>query len=211
MVNQSIWGDWDAAFPRADYVPVTAPICATANMMRIAQLLAGLAPLVGRSGDIPAYEALLNSSVAPFNAHYALNLANGTYVDGIEQTPARAYRGCGPQAGAPLSLVPRLFSCTCSHGTRHWLRASRGRRGCAELADSRCVGKLGRMDGACIGIPSLFVASISDVETTHGVHLSTGATGTRYLFEQLSTMGRTDLAAAVAAQATFPSHGYWFV
>lgn len=92
MVNQSIWGDWDAAFPRAEYVPVTAPICATANMMRIAQLLAGLAPLVGRSGDVPAYEALLNSSAAPFNAHYALNLANGTYVDGTEQTPARAFR-----------------------------------------------------------------------------------------------------------------------
>lgn len=43
------------------------------------------------------------------------------------------------------------------------------------------------------------------------MHLSTGATGTRYLFEQLSSMGRTDLAAAVAAQDTFPSHGYWYV
>ena len=88
MYNQSIWGDWDAAFNRTVYVPVTAPICATANMMRIAQLLAMFAPMVGRAGDVPAYETLLDSSVAPFNSYYALNLANGTYKDGIEQTPA---------------------------------------------------------------------------------------------------------------------------
>lgn len=88
VVNQSIWGDWDAAFPRADYVPVTAPVCATANMMRIAQILKFLAPLAGHGSDVQEYDALLNSSVAPFNAYYALNLTNGTYVDGIEQTPA---------------------------------------------------------------------------------------------------------------------------
>ena len=88
MINQSIWGDWDAAFARADYVPVTAPICATANMMHIAQILVLLAPLAGFGEDVPGYEALLASSVTPFNDYYALNLGNGTYVDGIEQTPA---------------------------------------------------------------------------------------------------------------------------
>lgn len=88
MINQSIWGDWDAAFARADYVPVTAPICATANMMHIAQLLVQLAPLAGFGEDVPGYEALLASSVTPFNDYYALNLNNGTYVDGTEQTPA---------------------------------------------------------------------------------------------------------------------------
>ena len=50
---------------------------------------------------------------------------------------------------------------------------------------------------------------INDVETTRGVHLSTGATGTRLFFAFLSSVGRTDLAVAVAAQDTFPSHGYW--
>ena len=50
---------------------------------------------------------------------------------------------------------------------------------------------------------------INDVETTRGVHLSTGATGTRLFFAFLSSIGRTDLAAAVAAQDTFPSHGFW--
>lgn len=50
---------------------------------------------------------------------------------------------------------------------------------------------------------------VNDVETTRGVHLSTGATGTRLLFELLSSVGRTDLAAQVAAQSTFPSHGWW--
>ena len=50
---------------------------------------------------------------------------------------------------------------------------------------------------------------INDIETTRGMHLSTGATGTRILFPYLSTIGRTDLAAQLAAQSTFPSHGYW--
>jgi len=50
---------------------------------------------------------------------------------------------------------------------------------------------------------------INDVETTRSVHLSTGATGTRLFFAYLSSIGRTDLALAVAAQDTFPSHGYW--
>ena len=50
---------------------------------------------------------------------------------------------------------------------------------------------------------------VNDVETTRAVHLSTGATGTRLFFEFLSSVGRTDLAAAVAAQDSFPSHGYW--
>ena len=50
---------------------------------------------------------------------------------------------------------------------------------------------------------------VHDVETTRAMHLTTGATGTRFFFEALSSMGRTDLAAAVAAQDSFPSHGWW--
>ena len=61
--------------------------------------------------------------------------------------------------------------------------------------------------------PTLLNASIAwlinDIESTRGVHLSTGATGTRLLFAYLSSIGRTDLAVAVAAQDTFPSHGFW--
>ena len=41
------------------------------------------------------------------------------------------------------------------------------------------------------------------------MHLSTGAIGTRLLFPFLSKIGRTDLAAEIAAQSTYPSHGYW--
>jgi hypothetical protein len=50
---------------------------------------------------------------------------------------------------------------------------------------------------------------LNDLESTRGLHLSTGATGTRYLFPYLTSIGRTDLAAALAAQSSFPSHGYW--
>ena len=50
---------------------------------------------------------------------------------------------------------------------------------------------------------------IHDIETTRSMHLSTGATGTRLLFPYLSEIGRTDLAAEIAAQSTYPSHGYW--
>ena len=50
---------------------------------------------------------------------------------------------------------------------------------------------------------------INDLETTRQMHLSTGATGTRLLFPYLSSIGRTDLAAEIAAQSTYPSHGYY--
>ena len=50
---------------------------------------------------------------------------------------------------------------------------------------------------------------IHDIETTRNMHLSTGATGTRLLFPYLSKVGRTDLAAQLAAQSTYPSHGFW--
>lgn len=49
---------------------------------------------------------------------------------------------------------------------------------------------------------------INDVES-RGNHLTTGSTGTRHFFEVLTRLGRLDLAAVVAAQDTFPSHGYW--
>ena len=61
--------------------------------------------------------------------------------------------------------------------------------------------------------PPLLNASIAwllnDIETTRSIHLSTGATGTRLFFPFLTSIGRTDLAASVAAQDTFPSHGFW--
>ena len=50
---------------------------------------------------------------------------------------------------------------------------------------------------------------INDIEHTREMHLSTGAIGTRLLFPYLSSIGRTDLAAEIAAQSTFPSHGFW--
>jgi hypothetical protein len=50
---------------------------------------------------------------------------------------------------------------------------------------------------------------IHDIETTHGVHQTTGSVATRFLYPLLSSLGRTDLAAALAAQSTYPSPGYW--
>lgn len=38
---------------------------------------------------------------------------------------------------------------------------------------------------------------------------TTGSVATRFLYPQLTAIGRTDLAAAVAAQSTFPSYGFW--
>jgi alpha-L-rhamnosidase len=50
---------------------------------------------------------------------------------------------------------------------------------------------------------------INDIESTHGVHQTTGSVATRFLYPLLSALGRTDLAAALAAQSTYPSPGYW--
>lgn len=159
MTGVAQWGDWDAAFPRTFYQPNTCHVGATAAHLRLAQYLAEVAPIAGRAGDVPEYEAFLAEQAPLFNAFYSNATAPWTYVDGVEQTPTLL-----PLA---LGIVP------------------------AALAD-KSVAWL-----------------IADVETTRSVHLSTGATGTRLFFELLSSVGRTDLAARVAAQDSFPSHGYW--
>ena len=160
MTNQSQFGDWDAQFNRSVYTPNTAPMGATAAHLRAARILSELAPLAGHPEDAPEFAALVQRSVGPFNAHYALNLANGTYGDGFEQTLA------------VLPLALRFVPAENLAAVQQWL--------------------------------------IHDIETTNGLHLTTGATGTRFLFEEaLSAMGRTDLAAQIAAQSTLPSHGYW--
>ena len=51
---------------------------ATAAHLRAARILAELAPLAGHPEDAAEFAALVQRSAAPFNAHSALNLANGT-------------------------------------------------------------------------------------------------------------------------------------
>ncbi|MEJ2050791.1 MAG: family 78 glycoside hydrolase catalytic domain, partial [Calditrichota bacterium] len=41
------------------------------------------------------------------------------------------------------------------------------------------------------------------------VHLDTGISGTKFLFDALTERGYVDLAYAVATQTTYPSYGYW--
>ena len=50
---------------------------------------------------------------------------------------------------------------------------------------------------------------VHDIEATRGGHLSTGSVGTRFILQALAALGRSDLAAFLAAQDTFPSHGWW--
>jgi hypothetical protein len=158
MYNMNVWGDWDAQFDRAVYVPVTAPICATSSMVRVAQALAAWAQRAGRAADVPEYEAFLASAQPAYNAYYGN--AAGTYADGIEQT-----------SSAVMPLAIGFVPAPAEAAVGAWL--------------------------------------IHDVETTRGGHLMTGSSGTRHLFHVLSSLGRTDLALAVAAAATFPSHGWW--
>eukprot|EP01043_Picozoa_sp_COSAG02_P077790 COSAG02_NODE_17204_length_1021_cov_1.398048_2_plen_186_part_01 len=47
--KQAQWGDWDAAFDRHFYQPNTIHICATSSHMRLAHILAEVAPLVGQA------------------------------------------------------------------------------------------------------------------------------------------------------------------
>jgi hypothetical protein len=141
------------------YTPNTKEACATAAYMRMLQHAVALAPIAGHPEQAARFQALFDAAVAPYNAYYALNLANGTYGDGIEQT----------LAVIPLAL--RIVPAEHLAAVQSWL--------------------------------------LHDIETTRALHLTTGATGTRFVFEVLSAMGRTDLAAVVAAQSTFPSHGYW--
>ncbi|NBC29696.1 MAG: family 78 glycoside hydrolase catalytic domain [Spirochaetes bacterium] len=46
------------------------------------------------------------------------------------------------------------------------------------------------------------------VEEKHDGHLDTGIVGTRYLFDVLSDLGRTDLALRVATTPSYPGYGY---
>ena len=50
---------------------------------------------------------------------------------------------------------------------------------------------------------------INDIESTQNMHATTGSVATRFLYPLLSSLGRTDLAATIAASSTFPSPGYW--
>ena len=50
---------------------------------------------------------------------------------------------------------------------------------------------------------------IRDIETTNGLHQTTGSVATRLLYPLLTSLGRTDLAAVLAAQSTYPSPGAW--
>ncbi len=63
--------------------------------------------------------------------------------------------------------------------------------------------------GADVAGPRTAAWLLNDVETTRDVHQTTGSVATRFLYPLLTTLGRTDLAAALAAQRTFPSPGYW--
>lgn len=49
---------------------------------------------------------------------------------------------------------------------------------------------------------------VSDVNS-RGVHLNTGALGTKFLLPVLSANGHGDTAFSLAEQTTFPSWGYW--
>ena len=134
------------------YTPNTKEACATAAYMRMLQHAVALAPIAGHPEQAARFQALFDAAVAPYNAYYALNLANGTYGDGIEQT----------LAVIPLAL--RIVPAEHLAAVQSWL--------------------------------------LHDIETTRALHLTTGATGTRFFFEVLSAMGRTDLAAIDDPQDT---------
>lgn len=157
--KQAQWGDWDAAFDRHFYQPNTMHIGATSSHMRLAQILAEVAPMVGQAQHAQQYRNFLQKSQGPYNAYFQNKTRRFLYVDGVEQTVTLL----------PLTLgfVPQEL-----------------------LAQAQ-------------------VWLINDIETTRSMHLSTGAIGTRLLFPYLSSIGRTDLAAKIAAQTTYPSHGYW--
>ena len=159
LLSQAAWGDWDAAFDRHFYQTNTEHIGATSSHMRMAQILAEVAPIVGQAGDVQQYNAFLRQSQGPYNAYYQNKTRPFLYVDGVEQTVTLLPLSLG---FVPASLLAQAQA---------WL--------------------------------------INDIETTRGMHLSTGVLGTRLLFPYLSSIGRTDLAAEIAAQTTYPSHGYW--
>eukprot|EP01113_Clastostelium_recurvatum_P040041 TRINITY_DN6184_c0_g2_i1.p1 TRINITY_DN6184_c0_g2~~TRINITY_DN6184_c0_g2_i1.p1 ORF type:complete len:543 (-),score=68.16 TRINITY_DN6184_c0_g2_i1:118-1746(-) len=52
---------------------------------------------------------------------------------------------------------------------------------------------------------------LNDIVVTHKGHLSTGIVGTKFLFEVLDQLGRTDLALQLAENFDYPSFGYMAV
>jgi len=86
LLLQAQWGDWDAAFNRTFYQPNTEHIGATSAHMRLAQILAEVAPLVGRREDVAQYTSFLEASRGPYNQHYANATTPYLYVDAVEQT-----------------------------------------------------------------------------------------------------------------------------
>ena len=126
-------GDWDAQFDRSEYVPITGPICATSNMLRSGAALAALAARAGHAEDVAGYEAALAAALPNYNAYYARNLTEGTYVDGIEQTSTAIMPlaiGAVPAAAVPAVtawLIHDIETTRSGHlmtgasGTRHLL------------------------------------------------------------------------------------------
>lgn len=49
---------------------------------------------------------------------------------------------------------------------------------------------------------------VTDV-VNRGVHLNTGALGTKYLLPMLTEHGHADIAFSISQQTTFPSWGFW--
>ena len=86
MVDQAQWGDWDAAFDRKFYQPNSMVIGATSAHMRLAQILAEIAPVAGESQDVSEYTDFLALSRPLYNAYYQNKTHPFLYVDGVEQT-----------------------------------------------------------------------------------------------------------------------------
>lgn len=163
-IDQALYGDWDAQFPRSQYSPNTKVMCAVGAHMIMAQQMIPMAAALNRSADVEYLTSLLASSQPAYNNYFAqFNRTTGIlmYGDGVEQT----------NAVLPLTLefVPDEYRA----GVEGWL--------------------------------------LHDLEVTQNLHLSTGATGTRFLLYALTNMGRTDLAATLAAQTSMPSWGYWSI
>eukprot|EP00047_Mylnosiga_fluctuans_P008900 m.260661 g.260661 ORF g.260661 m.260661 type:complete len:1184 (+) comp23823_c0_seq1:61-3612(+) len=88
MINQSLYGDWCAAFNRTIYQPVTKDMCATASHLGLMEMGIDFALLTGRGDLVNLYQGRLSSAMQPFVNYYALDVSKGTWLDGLEQTPA---------------------------------------------------------------------------------------------------------------------------
>jgi len=132
--------------------------------------------------------------------------ATGAHVRIAQQLAFMApFVGAGahvPQYNAFLSAVAAPFNAAYANATAPWTYTDG-----VEQTPTLVALSLGLVPPAIVNHSAAWL--INDVETTRALHLSTGATGTRLFFAALSALGRTDLAATVAAQSTFPSFGYW--